>query len=92
MGGNGVADAATIFVECEVSAVVQAVFYRPVTTDKLCEPFFVSFFGQEAGDAVCDFVSSSALRQSDFALHGEDLRSVGEVDLLGLNGACNQAA
>lgn len=92
MGGDGVADAASVFVECEVTAIVQAVFYRPVSTDELGKSFFIGLLGQEAGDAVCDFVSFGTIRQGDFALHGEDLSGVREVDLLGFNALGNQAA
>ena len=91
MGGNGVADAAAVFIEGEVTTIVQAVLYRPVASDELCEPAFISLLGQETRETVSYFVSSRTVRQNDFALHSEDLSGVREVDLLGFNRACYQA-
>ena len=92
MSRDGVADAASVFVESHVPSVVQAVLYTPMSANELCKPVFVSFFGQQAGDAVCDFGALRTVRQRDFALHGKDLGGVREVDLFGFNGTCNQAA
>ena len=92
MSRDGVADTASIFVEGDIPTVVQAVLYTPVSADEFGEPVFISFVGQQAGDAVCDFISLRTIRQRDFALHRKDLGGVGEVDLLRFNSACNQAA
>ena len=92
MSRDGVADPASIFVEGDIPPVVQTVLYTPVSADEFGEPVFIRFVGQQASDAVCDFTSLRTVSQSDFALHGEDLRGVGEVDLLRFNSACNQTA
>lgn len=57
MGRDGVADATAVFIEREVSPVVESVFDTPVTADQLAQSVFIGFGGQQAGNAVDDLLA-----------------------------------
>ena len=76
MCGGWVADAASVLVEGEVPAVVQAVLNGPVPADETSEFGLVGFRWQQAGDAVGDFVALGAIGKDDFAFNGKDLSGV----------------
>ena len=61
MGGHGVADTASVFIEGDISAVVQAILDAPMSADEFCEPVLIGLLVQETGDAVCDFIASGTV-------------------------------
>ncbi len=87
MGGRGIADAAAVLIEGEVTPVVQAIFDHPVPADEFCQSIHIGFRGQQTGNAIGDLFASGPVWEERFAFDGEDLSRVGEIDFFGLNGS-----
>ena len=92
MSSDGVANAATVFVEGEVASIVKAVFDLPVPADELAESCIIGFGWQQAGNTVGYLFAARTVRIDNFSLNGKDPGGVREAHLFGFNSPTDNAA